>query len=188
MDKLKGQTAAFATFSYFKSCWSRMLERVVLMGAFQHTAKVRAMEFLHTAHFCRVTPAHLKRTGLSLDEQLKRGGLLFLSTYNGDGDEYFRAFSRDVPGPLDDVWGRCVGWKQASPYPFLRAFIQANRRDTQMFHSSYPDTVPRIRASLRLCRDLDDLHAVAANGDDAAFEQAFRRVAMRHWGNGQARR
>ena len=188
MDNLKGHTAAFANFSYFKSFWSRTLERVVLMGAGRHTATVREMAFLHTAHFCRILPKHLRRAGLRPDGDLEHGALLFLSTYNGDGDEYFRAFSRDVPDAMHDVWNRCLGWQQATPYPLLRAFIRTHRRDTQMFHNAYPDTVKRIRSSLRLRRALDDLcaKAVATDVSDETFQDAFRRVALSHWGNGSS--
>lgn len=185
MDNLKGQTAAFASFSYFKGYSSRAFERLVLIGAALQTKKVRPMKFLHTAHFCRITPTHLKRAGLRPDGDLRHGALLFLSTYNGDGDVYFRAFSDQVAGAMNWVWGRCRGWQRASPYPFLRSFIRTDHRDTQMFHSGYPDTVRRIRSSLRLCRELDELHAVALapDVDDATFEREFRQLAMRHWVN-----
>lgn len=185
MDNLKGLTAAFSTFSYFKSGFSRAMEWVVLMGAPTQSVKARKLEFLHTAHFCRVSPKQLKRAGLQPKRPFNSGALLFLSTYNGDGDVYFRGFSDKIAGPLNQVWTPCIGWQAASPYPLLRAFIKAERQETAMFHHAYPDTAQGIRSSLRLRRRLDQLHALAfdVHKSDEEFENEFRTLAQRQWGN-----
>jgi len=185
MDNLKGLTAAFSTFSYFKSGFWRGFEWAVLLGAPRQSAKARKLEFLHTAHFCRISPKQLKRAGLQPKSPFDSGALLFLSTYNGDGDVYFRGFSEKIATPLNFVWHPCSGWQAAAPYPLLRAFIQAERQETAMFHHAYPDTAQGIRASLRLRRGLDQLHALAFDDrvNDRTFESAFRTLAQRQWGN-----
>ena len=185
MDNLKGPTVAFATFSHFKSEVHRVWEALVLVGARRMTKAVRGLKFLHTAHFCRVSPEHLRRAGLAPTGRLEAGGLLFMSAYYGDADAYFRAFSDKVPETMDAVWNTSIGWTAAAPYSHLDAFINANRRVANCFFNAYPDTSQRMRASLTLRRGIDQLHRTAfSDENDQSFEDALHELAMRHWGNG----
>jgi hypothetical protein len=129
----------------------------------------------------------LKRAGLASD-RLRHGGFLFITAYNGDPETYFRGFSDQLSAAMDALWGCCVDWKGAAPFPHLDAFIRTFSRRSNFFFSAYPDTSTRIRASLVLRREIDNLRAVAfADVSDDEFKAAFDRVAQLHWGNADSK-
>jgi hypothetical protein len=183
VDNVKGRTAAFATFSPFRSHWSRFEERVALFFAPTRDAAARKPEFLHTAHFSRVSPRQLRRAGLWSDN-LRHGALLFISAYNGDPESYFRGFNKELYAVMDEVWSRCVEWEGAQDFNDLNTFIQKFCRRSNMFFNAYPDQSKRIRKSLVLRRQLDKLLALArSDASQAEFKHAFDRTAQLHWGN-----
>lgn len=183
MDNIKGPTAAFTTFSPFESTLARKAKWLVLKLAPRNAAKVREQEFLHSAHFSRISPKQLERAGLGGDD-LKFGAFLFMSAYNGDAEAYFRGFSERLHEVMNDLWNGCLEWHGAKQYANLEAFIGTWRRRSLTFFNAYPDTSKRQRASLTLRRELDKVHAAAfSSGGDQVFQRAFDRAAQLHWGN-----
>ena len=186
-DNVKQQTTAFITFSPFKSGLHRLASALVLLGARTQTAEARKPEFLHTAHFSRVRPGHLTRTGLAGDN-VRHGVLLFVSSFNGDPESYFRGFSEDLASVMNDVWSACVGWRGAEEFTHLSSFIEAYRRRSQSYFNAYPASSKQIRMSLLLRRQLDRLHALAHSPDDSddgdrAFADAVAHTSQLLWGN-----
>jgi len=192
VDNTKAQTTAFITFSPFKPWWHRHYSALVLLGARTRTAAARKPAFLHTARFARVSPKQLARAGLSGDN-LRHGALLFLSSFNGDPESYFRGFSEPLAPVMNQVWTHCVDWQGAQPFVNLIAFIDAYRRRSQSYFNAYPTGSKRIRASLVLRRQLDKLHALAHSADrseegDRKFAEAFEHASQLLWGNSEATR
>jgi hypothetical protein len=189
VDNTKAQTTAFITFSPFKARWRRHLSALVMLGARTQTAAARKPAFLHTARFSRVSRRQLARAGLSGDN-LRNGALLFLSSFNGDSDAYFRGFSEPLAPVMNDVWRHCVDWQGAQPFVNLIAFINAYRRRSQSYFNAYPVGSKRIRASLVLRRQLDKIHALAHSADhseqgDREFAEAFEHASQLLWGNAE---
>jgi len=187
VDNVKAQTNAFITFSPFKSPLARFVSAGVLLMARTKTAEARKPEFLHTARFCRVSPAHLARAGLSGDN-LRAGALLFVSSFNGDPESYFRGFSEKLAPVMNDVWRYCVGWAGAEKFEHLTSFIEAYRRRSQSYFNAYPTSSKLVRTSLVLRRQLDQLHALAHSSDksengDRAFAAALAHTSQLLWGN-----
>jgi len=192
VDNVKAQTTAFITFSPFKSRWHRHFTALVLVGANTRTSAARGPEFLHTARFARVSPRQLARAGLAA-EKLRDGALLFLSSFNGDPESYFKGFSNPLSGVMNDVWSHCVDWKDAKSFANLMGFIDAYRRRSQSYFNAYPTGSKRIRASLVLRRQLDKLHALAHSSDETAtgdreFAQAFEHASQLLWGTSVAQK
>jgi hypothetical protein len=180
-DNKKHATAAFATFSPFKSRRSRLKEWIALFFAPGNDEVARKPAFLHTAQFCVVSPSHLRRVGLT-SPRLKYGALLFMSAYNGDPESYFRGFNKDLFTVMDEVWMHCEQWHGAREFAKLNTFIQKFRRESQVFCNAYPGTVKHVRAGLVLGRQIDDLLAVARAGSSDEFKREFEKLVVSQWG------
>jgi len=174
----KGPVAAFAHFAPFKSWWAYLFEWYVLFNAPQHDQEVRDLELLHYAHFTRVPAKALKRAGVSLP----KGGLLFLSAFNGGTSVYFKAFSDDVPIPMDALWQGSVGWTSAQPFAELDQFISRYRRQVTAFAHGYPAALLGVRKALALRRGIERLVEVARS-NPSAFDRELDIVALSHWGD-----
>jgi hypothetical protein len=182
-DNVKGETAAFATFSPFKSRWGRFWELVVFKGAPSANKAVREREFLHHAFFANVSPKALERAGIPVTGTLKHGALLFFSAYNGDAEIYFRGFSDKLYDKMNELWKNCRDWKDARKYKDLDAFIRTYRRPADAFFNAYGESARGIRRALRMRTELDELVAKAHVQTDAEFEKSFRDFAQKIWGN-----
>ncbi len=190
-ETTKGPLGAFAHFAPFKSFWGYLGEAAVLFSAASHDAAVRDMAFLQYAHFTRVSAGDLRRAGIPVKERVRHGGILFFTAFNGDATEYFRAFSKNVPGPMNALWKGCVGWVSARPYPELERYIRRYRHPVNAYFHGYPLYVPGIRQAFELRADLERLVSIARshrNTDDpreaSRFVAAYRKLALVHWGNG----
>jgi hypothetical protein len=182
-ENVKASTAAFTTFTPFRSWLSRQLERLPLIGAVTAEREVRKRKFLHHAYFVRLSPRHFKRVGLPTDGPLKNGALLFLSAFNGDSEAYFRGFSNDLHAPMDQIWKHCVDWETARVFDNLQRFITRYRRRVTMFYNVYEDTSTVVRESLLVREALDETLRLASSGaSDAEFQRAYRRLAQVAWG------
>jgi hypothetical protein len=182
-DNVKGETAAFATFSPFKKWWGRLWERVVYRGAPSANKAVREREFLHYAYFANVSPSELARANLPVTGSLKHGALLFISAYNGDPEIYFRGFSDKLYYNMNKLWEGCVDWKDAQNYKDLDAFIRSYHRPAEAFFNAYGESAKGIRRALHLRTELDELIARARVETDVQFAESFREFAQRIWGN-----
>jgi hypothetical protein len=183
-DKVKGRTAAFATFSPFRSFKRRLDELVVFSFAPTNNKAVREREFLHYAYFSNVTPRALARAGIAPTGALKHGALLFISAYNGDPEVYFRGFSDDLNDKMDRLWEGCVDWETAKKYRNLDRFIRTYRRDIDMFFDGYGDRAVGVRRSLKFRTGLDRLLRAARSAESgAAFAEAYAYFVQLIWGN-----
>jgi hypothetical protein len=183
-ENVKAETAAFATFSPFKSRFHRHWERVVFALAPLASAEVRKRKFLHYAYFVSLSPRRLRRAGVPKHE-LRHGALLFLSAFNGDAEAYFKGFSEKLSLQMNDLWGGNVDWKDAAVYAHLDAFIARYRRRVDFYSCRYPDRSTRIRGALRLRQGLDQLLALARSPStsDVAVRDAYEQLAQAVWGN-----
>ncbi|HVW28758.1 MAG TPA: hypothetical protein VHC69_25505 [Polyangiaceae bacterium] len=180
-ETTKGNLGAFAHFVPFKSLWAYLWQKAVLFSAPQHDDEVRKLGFLQYAHFTRVSASALRRAGV---KELKHGGMLFMSAFNGDANAYFRAFSDKVPVPMSALWSGCPGWTSATPYPELEQFIERYRRSVNAYFHGFPLAIGGLRKALELQADVERLVEVARK-DPAAFEREYAAVAMHHWGDGK---
>jgi hypothetical protein len=189
-ENVKAETAAFATFSPFKSHLHRHWERVVFALSPLAATEVRKRKFLHYAYFISLSPRKLRRAGVP-KAALQKGAFLFLSAFNGDAEAYFRGFSEKLSPQMNDLWGGNSDWKDASVYDNLEAFIARYRRPVTFYSCRYRDRSTRVRGALRLRDGIDQLLALALSpgGDESSFRQAYERVAQTVWGNadGQGR-
>ena len=81
--------------------------------------------------------------------------LLFTSNYDGDLKAYIRAFSSDLAGELDKVWGNCEGYPGggAADFDAFWDYIKSYQLDTHAFYAAYPDLSTRRVQQLRTFRE-----------------------------------
>jgi hypothetical protein len=182
-DNVKGETAAFATFSPFKKWWGRFWELVVFNGAPSANKAVREREFLHYAFFASVSPKELRRAGIPTNGPLKHGALLFMSAYNGDPEIYFRGFSDKLYYNMNKLWESCEDWKDAKKYKDLDAFIRSYRRPVSTHFNRYGESARGIRRALRMRIELDELIAMASESNEGEFAEKFKEFTQKIWGN-----
>jgi hypothetical protein len=186
-ENVKAETAAFVTFSPFRSWLGRQKERLVFALAPGAEVEVRKREFLHYAYFISLSPRRLRRLGIAKKAPLRHGGFLFLSAFNGDAESYFRGFSEKLSAQMNDLWGTSVGFRDFAKYEHLDEFIKTYRRRVNFYTTSYRDSSKRVRAALRLQSRLDRLLSAARSPvlDDASFAEAYERTVQAVWGNGE---
>jgi hypothetical protein len=182
-DNVKGETAAFATFSPFKKWWGRFWEVVVFNGAPSANKAVREREFLHYAFFANVSPRALRRAGIPTNGSLKHGALLFMSAYNGDPEIYFRGFSDKLYDKMNRLWESCEDWKDAQKYRDLDTFIRSYRRPVNTHFNRYGEGAKGIRRALSMRIGLDELIAIASETDERQFAEKFKEFTQKIWGN-----
>lgn len=183
-ENQKGRTFAFTTFTPFKSFTDRVYEIAVLIGA--HAGwiqeKVRELKFLHYAHFTRVTPRALERAGIPATGNLRNGGFLFSSAYNGDAEVYFRGFSEDLTQQMNDLWSGTVGWVDAAPYKNLERYILRFHRNVDVHVNSYPSFTSAVRRALEVRNEVDKLYEAALAMSDDEFEREYHDTVTHIWG------
>ena len=116
-DNVKGDTAAFATFSPFKKWWGRFWELVVFKAFSECQQGSSRARVSSLCIFCQRPP----RVNWSVQEfpdqrSLEHGALLFVSAYNGDPEIYFRGFSDKLHYNMNKLWEGCDDWKDAKNY------------------------------------------------------------------------
>jgi hypothetical protein len=181
-ETTKGSLGAFTHFAPFKSLWAFLWRRSVLFSAPQHDDEARNLGFLQYAHFTRVSRSELKRAGI---DDIKYGGMLFMSGFTGDANVYFRAFSDDVPVPMSAVWGGCEGWTSATPYPHLQQFIERYRRPAAAYFHCFSLPIKGARRALELREGIERLVEIARRDDPEEFEREYAALALAQWGDGK---
>lgn len=75
--------------------------------------------------------------------------LLFTSNFDGDLEGYLSEFAERDEGPLNFIFGTCVGWPGVRPLaPFIK-YVQDHMVPAEYYYSAYPrHTVKEIQRSL----------------------------------------
>jgi hypothetical protein len=180
-----GRTAAFATFSPFKSFLKRIEAIFVHIGAHGEDEHIKPLRFLHHAFWVRIAPRTMKKAAFADEEIPKHGALLFCSAFNGDASTYIRGFSDELSEEMDALWSGSEEWKGAGDFLPLFDFINDHARPIQFFFNNYRNTSKEIRAAVQLRAGLDALFDKAYEGNAEAFKREYLRVAQTMWGNAE---
>ena len=82
--------------------------------------------------------------------------LLFTSNFDGDLDGYLIEFAERDEGPLNLIFGNCVGWPGARPVgPFIQ-YVRDHMIPAEYYYSAYPrHTVKEIKRALYWKRETE---------------------------------
>ncbi len=71
-------------------------------------------------------------------EKLKYGYMLFFSNFNGSWTQYVDSFSMSIPGGLNLLWHKNVGWPDAVPETPFNKYVIGNQIWTEHYYNAYP--------------------------------------------------
>lgn len=82
--------------------------------------------------------------------------LLFTSNFDGDLEGYLMEFAERDEGPLNLIFGNCVGWPGARPVgPFIQ-YVRDHMIQAEYYYSAYPrHTVKEIKRALYWKRETE---------------------------------
>jgi hypothetical protein len=136
---------------------------------------LKQLSFIHFARWVVIKRDQWPRLDASQPEEtLRYDYLLFESNFNGSWDQYIEAFSRVIPGGMDNIWRWSVGFPGSVPIsPFLD-YIRSCQVDTDYYFNAYPGASTNdIRGALFVRDELEKLGQVAATASPAEFREAY---------------
>jgi hypothetical protein len=75
--------------------------------------------------------------------------LLFTSNFDGDLDGYLAEFAERDEGPLNAIFGQCVGWPGARPVALFIQYVRDHMIPAEYYYSAYPrHTVKEVKRAL----------------------------------------
>lgn len=100
-------------------------------------------------------------------EKLKYGYMLFFSNFNGSWTQYVDSFSSAIPGGLNLLWHRNIGWPNAVPETPFNKYVVSKQIWTEHYYNAYPlassndvKSAKRVMAGvLNLSQNLDTISA-----------------------------
>jgi hypothetical protein len=113
------------------------------------------------------------------DVELRRAYLLFLSTFNGEREQYLEACHRLAGPALAAIWSHCERWPGAQRFRAVFEYAGAHELFADAFWNAYGDaTADDIRAALRLTQALEDFAIASPPTDARHFRQRYERLLM----------
>lgn len=96
-------------------------------------------------------------------ENLQYNYMLFFSNFNGSWTQYVDSFSMAIPGGLNLLWFKNIGWPNAVPETPFNSYVIKNQIWTEHYYSAYPmassndiKSAQRVKEQLfDMCQDLD---------------------------------
>ncbi len=71
-------------------------------------------------------------------ENLKYCYMLFFSNFNGSWTQYVDSFSMSIPGGLNLLWHKNVGWPGSVPETAFNKYVISNQIWTEHYYNAYP--------------------------------------------------
>jgi hypothetical protein len=71
-------------------------------------------------------------------ENLRYGYMLFFSNFNGSWTQYVDSFSMSIPGGLNLLWHKNVGWPGSVPETAFNKYVISNQIWTEHYYNAYP--------------------------------------------------
>lgn len=112
------------------------------MSWFEHLKRAMAVTHNHRqGKLRRMSTIHYARAAILAKDRLPGltdNYLLFTSNFDGELYEYLEEFSVIDEGPLNNVFGHCVGWPGARPAEGFLRYVEENQFPAGFFYANYP--------------------------------------------------
>lgn len=112
-------------------------------------------------------------------EKLKYGYNFFFSNFNGSWTQYVDSFSVAIPGGLNLLWNKNVGWKDAKVETPFNDYVMHNQIDTEHYYNAYPLASSNDVKSAKLVKT--EVLKLAKNIDSMTpleFKKAFQKTTL----------
>lgn len=110
--------------------WHDHLKRVLKKAHKERQAAIRKMITIHYARW------------VILDEKRVPGidgpHLLFTSNFDGELEGYLGDFAAIDEGPLNMIFGHCIGWPGARPEDGFIKYVREHQLEANIFYANYP--------------------------------------------------
>lgn len=121
--------------------WLTHLKQI---GNVAHEQRQEAIRKMSTIHYAR---------WFIVDENSLPGldgpHLVFTSNYDGELDGYLEDFATVDEGPLNLIFGHCIGWPGARPFEGFLGYVKEHEYPALIFYGNYPlATVGEVRRAL----------------------------------------
>ena len=91
-------------------------------------------------------------------EKLKYGYMLFFSNFNGSWTQYVDSFSKSIPGGLNLLWFKHIGWPGSVPETNFNKYVIGNQIWTEHYYNAYPVASSNdIKSARNVKRVLEEL-------------------------------
>jgi len=133
------------------------------------------LSFIHFARWVIIRHDQFPRLDPSQPaESLQYDWLFFESNFNGSWQEYIEAFSRVIPGGMDNIWNWSVKYPGSVPIsPFLD-YIRTGQADTDYYYNATPGSSTKdILGALDLQERLRRFATESAALAPADFRRAY---------------
>ncbi len=121
--------------------WLQHLKRVGNRAHEKRQAAIRKMSTIHYARWFIVDENTLPG--------LDRAHLVFTSNYDGNLEDYLDDFAKVDEGPLNLIFGHCIGWPGARPADGFIQYVKEHEHPALIFYANYPSaTVGEVRRAL----------------------------------------
>lgn len=121
--------------------WLEHLKRVGNRAHEKRQAAIRKMSTIHYARWFIVDENTLPG--------LDGAHLVFTSNYDGKFEDYLDDFAKVDEGPLNLIFGHCIGWPGARPAVGFVDYVKKHEHPALIFYANYPlATVGEVRRAL----------------------------------------
>ena len=107
-------------------------------------------------------------------DSLKSPYLIFVTSFDGDLDDYLAGMRTLMAKESDAIWSNCVGYPGSIDPHAFSSYLKHNQIESTVFVSAYPNaTVADVRASLLLRRQLTEFAIAAQSMDPSVLRREF---------------
>jgi hypothetical protein len=183
MPNIAGKSAAINVVTPVP--WRGLANRLIFWFARQRRFQgaLRGLETLSLIHYARwviVGPQQFPHLDDSQPlERLRYGYEMFFSNFNGSWNQYIDSFSMAIPGGLDLLWFKNVGYPQSVPIATFHRYINAHETETDYYYNAYPLASSNdVKSAERVRLAIGELQNAGANEFEATYLSVVR--ALQH--------
>jgi len=113
-------------------------------------------------------------------ENLKYGYMFFFSNFNGSWTQYVDSFSVAIPGGLNLLWNKNLGWKNAKVETPFNGYVTRNQIETEHYYNAYPLASSNdVKSAKQVKVEVLNLANQVENMSPEAFKTAFEKATLK---------
>lgn len=112
-------------------------------------------------------------------EDLKYAYMFFFSNFNGSWTQYVDSFSMSIPGGLNLLWRKNVGWPNSVPETPFNAYVIKNQIWTNHYYNAYPMASSNdVKSAKRVKKQLISLSNGLEEMSASEFKQQYDKALL----------
>ncbi len=112
-------------------------------------------------------------------EKLRYNYMFFFSNFNGSWTQYVDSFSMSIPGGLNLLWLKNVGWPNSVPETPFNAYVIKNQIWTNHYYNAYPISSSNdVKSAQKVKSKLIELSKVLPQASPSEFKEYYDRAIL----------